>query len=138
MFQWPDPLAPKPAGTVIDRGVALVVDDNRSITMLLVRLLSAEGFTTHHASSALDGLAQARNLSRLDLVVTDVRLPGNGGVAFVLELEMQFPEIDVLFISGEPDEAVDRLTDEGAKRRFLLKPFTTAQFLAATRTFSSA
>jgi PAS domain S-box-containing protein len=87
--------APPPAGTV------LVVDDEAAIRDVVHRVLTRAGYRVMTAA----GQAQALGLLRepsvpVDLLLTDVVMPGMTGEAFAAQVEMVRPGIRVLFMSG--------------------------------------
>jgi len=61
---------------------------------------------------------------RIDLMVTDVVMPGMGGRALADEMRLSRPEVEVLYMSGYTDDAILRhgMLEEGTA--FLEKPFT--------------
>ena len=70
---------------------------------------------------------------RIDLLVTDVIMPGMGGGDLADRLSTQRPDLKVLFISGYPDEALGGAGPAGSERGFLSKPFTADELLQTVR-----
>ncbi len=101
----------------------LVVEDDAASRAAFQRVLEREGYGV---IAAADGGEALRVLARthvpVDLLVTDVQMPGMLGDALVVEVRRSWPDLPVLFISGEPSFA--RLPeDAGGRSLFLLKPF---------------
>ncbi len=101
----------------------LLVEDDAAARLAFRRMLEREGYSV---IAAADGGEALRLLERthvpVDVLVTDVQMPGMLGAALVVEVRQAWPELPVLFISGEP--AFARLPGEaGGRSRFLLKPF---------------
>lgn len=108
---------------MIDRQfVILVVDDEEPIRILIGNELEERGFEVILASSgdhAVEVLGAARHV---DLIVTDVRMPGaRNGFDLIEEALVASPSLRTIVISGYSDEIEKR---SGVADRFLLKPFT--------------
>lgn len=99
--------------------VALVVDDEPLVLMLVSTILESRGWRVLQASDGDDALSQARTVG-LDLLITDYDMPGMDGATLARRLCASDPDLPVLVISGKP-EAVNWV--EGARRAFLAKPF---------------
>ena len=102
----------------------LVVDDEAEVLRLEVRELQAAGYEvlgTANASEALH-LLSARG-GNVDLLVTDVVMPGMNGIELAAAVRWSYPEVRVLLVSGhlDDDASVSRpLPDETS---LLTKPF---------------
>jgi two-component system cell cycle sensor histidine kinase/response regulator CckA len=99
-----------------------------------IRALESGGYRVRIAKDGMAALdIAAQEEGRLDLVVTDVVMPGLDGGALVEELKIRYPGLPALFVSGYPDEA---LSDHGVLREgveFLPKPFSGGELLARVR-----
>lgn len=107
----------------------LVVDDEAIARRFMERALAQEGFRVMLANDgeqALDILRATRR--KVALVITDLVMPGMGGHAFALEVGRLPSPPPVLYIS-----AYESPQGEMAKR-FLQKPFTVEDLIAAVRT----
>ncbi len=118
--------APRPA-------VILVVDDDASVLIASRRILAKYGYTVLEAPGGEEALQIAReNAHRIDVVLTDVRMPGLDGPSLVRKLADLLPTLRVVYMSGYTDGRLDQeLPAPG--RAFLAKPFTVEQL---TRTLS--
>jgi two-component system cell cycle sensor histidine kinase/response regulator CckA len=109
----------------------LVVDDDVTSRAAMRRVLEHQGYTVIVAENADAAL---RLLERthvpVDLLVTDVQMPGMTGDALATQVRQAWPELPVLFVSGDPRNAVLPATVGGASR-FLAKPFLPAELLEA-------
>jgi two-component system, cell cycle sensor histidine kinase and response regulator CckA len=112
----------------------LLVEDDAEVRRRTVRILEGAGYQVQVASDGLAALAIAsRDDASLDLLVTDVIMPGLDGGALIERLKADRPELPALFVSGYSDDAI---SDHGVLREgveFLAKPFTGAQLLARVR-----
>jgi PAS domain S-box-containing protein len=103
----------------------LLVEDESAVRDLTRRCLESSGYTVLQAGSAEEALeALSRYRGSLDLLLTDVIMPGASGPELSRRLLTDRPELRVLFVSGYTDETIasQRLLDSGAS--FLQKPFT--------------
>lgn len=109
----------------------LVVEDDPLIRRLLVSVLSAEGY---RIESVADGTLALRILEdefEIDLVLTDLSMPGLCGTAVAEYLAKNRPKVKVICMSGDPAPHEPALAILLRKRLvdFLPKPFTPVQLL---------
>lgn len=106
----------------------LVVDDDVTARAAMRRVLEQHGYTVIVAEDAAEAL---RLLERthvpVDLLVTDVQMPGMLGDALAARVREAWPELPVLFVSGEPRYA--SLAGAESLTHFLQKPFLPAEFM---------
>ncbi|MBK7017926.1 MAG: response regulator [Sulfuritalea sp.] len=111
----------------------LVVDDDREIRHLLSEYLSQAGF---RVTAVGDGKAMRRALEahRIDLVVLDLMLPDEDGLALCRELRGRSNSLPVLMLTARGDE-VDRIVGlEMGADDYLAKPFNPRELLARIKT----
>jgi CheY-like chemotaxis protein len=124
------PEAERPAETtpgVVPRGTEtiLLVEDEAAVRDLTRRCLEQRGYSVLQAASAEDALeVLAKHSGRLDLLLTDVVMPGASGPELANRLTAERPDLHVLFVSGYPDDspASAGVLENGTA--FLQKPFT--------------
>jgi PAS domain S-box-containing protein len=106
----------------------LVVEDELALRTILQRALTAAGYTVLLASNADEALATcARHAGTIQLLLTDVVMPGMGGPALVREIARISPALPVLFMSGYADNMLDQSVLPDLDVHFLAKPFTFAE-----------
>jgi PAS domain S-box-containing protein len=129
---WPElpygaqPEALLPAGPPMVRGTesVLVVDDEPLLRALAVRTLGSAGYRCLEASDAAEAMRMVeREQGRLDLVVTDVVMPGLSGGGLGEQLAATRPGLRVLYTSGYTDEDAGRRGLLARGKPFLQKPF---------------
>ena len=129
------PPAEEPPGrSVQGTETILVVEDDPQVRTVAVRSLLAGGYQVQVASCGPEALEVAsRHAGPLELLLTDVIMPGLNGRALADELRRQRPGLRVLYMSGYPQEVASqaRVLDSGAE--VLPKPFTAATLLQAVR-----
>ncbi len=109
----------------------LVVEDDPQVRSVTVRALEGAGYRVLVAGHAAEALALARTArSKLDLLVTDVVMPGPSGTVLAAELRRARPGLRVLLVSGYARDGLGAGAD-GA--HFLQKPFTPAVLQARVR-----
>ncbi len=117
----PAPRGPEPQG---HGEVILVLEDDLDVRELTVSLLSRMGYEVLQAA---DGRAAERVLgeaSRIDLLLSDVVLPGGiSGPDFAETARRRHPDITVLFMSGYANDTSDQIARLGAGAVLLHKPF---------------
>jgi CheY-like chemotaxis protein len=108
----------------------LVVDDNSLICELVARIVGQAGFSVLTANSGFDAISllQSHN-NKIDLVVTDIEMPGMSGLELSTRLIALGLKIPILFISGGPVLGLNECVDIG----FVSKPFIIGTLLAELR-----
>jgi len=106
----------------MEKSKLLLVDDEPNLTSALVRSLDRTQFEIFTADSAQKGLMILAG-NDIDVVVSDERMPGMPGSAFLSEVRKKWPNTIRMILSGQADlEAAVRAINEGEVYRFLLKP----------------
>src|SRR5712675_2133926 len=116
----------------------LVVDDDLRLRELLRRYLSDSGFRVTGAADAAEARAQLASFA-FDLVVLDVMMPGESGLALTRSLrgdpqrQVPVPHVPVLLLTamGEPEDRVNGL-EHGADD-YLVKPFEPRELVLRIR-----
>jgi hypothetical protein len=119
----PEAATPPPSGPTI-----LVAEDESGIRALVRKVLEKQRYRVVEAASAEEALQLAgAHPGAIELLVTDVVLPGLSGLELAARLKALRPGIRVLFISGYTDEDLTAALPPGA--RFLQKPFTLSSLV---------
>ena len=113
----------------------LLVEDDDSVRGLADRILRRLGYTVVAAENGGEALliARRRNLTSIDLLLTDVIMPQMSGSDLADELRRVHPELKVLFMSGYSEEAVVANGVLQAGAALLEKPFTSPSLGMAVR-----
>ncbi len=104
----------------------LLVEDEDAVRRIAFRALVRAGYDVFHARTAEDALAMLPTLPALDLLVTDVVLPGMDGRTLASTIVEGAPDVTVLYTSGYTDDEVLRCGVLEAEMFFLQKPYTTS------------
>jgi two-component system cell cycle sensor histidine kinase/response regulator CckA len=107
-------------------GTVLLVDDDDDVRRMVDRVLRRAGYTVMTATSGSEALDRARSHpGPIDLLLTDIVMPGMTGQELVRELTAERPRLQVVFMSGyHPGMPIDA-------RRFVAKPFDRDTLLGA-------
>jgi PAS domain S-box-containing protein len=110
----------------------LVCDDDESVRKLLIDVLNFRAYRILEARNGDHALEIARaHDGPIHLLLTDLVMPGLGGVELAVELRKQYPALRVLYLSGYT-ESVEALTDSlDPSTRFLAKPFLPGELTRA-------
>ncbi len=111
-----------------ERFTVLVVDDDRAVGKVLAALLGQAGYRAEHDDSAEAALARMCSAA-VDLVLTDLRMPGMDGMELLRKLSQQWPDVPVVMLTahGTVPLAVEAMKAGAAD--FLLKPFDRDEVL---------
>ena len=122
------------------RRVVLVVDDEQGLRDLVCRTLRAEGYSTLEAAHGAEALEVMESAAEsVDLVVTDVVMPGMDGRELGRRLAQRWPDLPILYISAYDVNDIFRRGSPRHSAPFLQKPFplegliTTVQELISSR-----
>ena len=121
-----DAPAGETASAGLDRtGTILVVEDDEQVRQITVNYLQDRGYEVIEAANAEAAAVLAHSIDKLDLLLTDIALPGAEGLALAKRLRVGRPDLPVLFMTG--DDSHEDLAGE----HVLMKPFTGADLLRA-------
>jgi two-component system, cell cycle sensor histidine kinase and response regulator CckA len=117
-------VTPASAATSGGSETVLLVEDEESVRQLVRETLETRGYRVLEAENGQTALATAQRFQEnIDLLITDVVMPGMSGHELVQQLLKLRPEVKVLYLSGYTEDA---FAAEGApeNKAFLQKPFT--------------
>ena len=103
----------------------LLVEDDDIVRNLCVQILERLGYRVLRGSNGAEAIGVAQKYGdRIDLLLTDVVMPGMNGDELARQLVLHHPEMKVLFTSGYTDDVISRhgILDEGVS--FIGKPYT--------------
>ena len=112
--------------------VVLLVEDDAAVRDVIGRFLGAHGYDVLPAASAEEAL-QLVDSRQIDILVTDVVLPGLDGFNMAAEIARRSPAMRTLFISGQFDVAMAMAAGWAADTPVLRKPFALFDLLRLLR-----
>ena len=111
----------------------LIVEDEEMVRDLAIQTLRSFGYNTHSAADGAEAQLVAERHGGIDLLFTDVVMPGISGLELASILSEKQPGLKVLFASGYTDDAVVRHGMLDAGSNFLQKPYSTQNLLRKIR-----
>ena len=128
-----EPAADPPTETV------LLVEDEATVRNLARKILSRHGYRIIEAADGAEALQiMATRRGDIDIVVSDVIMPGIGGAELARRLRTDHPGLPVLLMSGYADDAVLRRAFSEAGDAFIEKPFSPGALLQRVRALLDA
>ena len=118
-----------------ERKRLLVVDDELPILRLVTRILATDNYEIQQANSgeAALSLLDRPDFAGVDLLVTDLLMPGINGRELAVIVRARYPRVRVLYVTGFADTLFKGLQELGQGESFIEKPFGTDGLLEATR-----
>ena len=116
-----------PAARAVSGGseTVLLVEDEASVRQLVREILESKGYRVLEAENGQAGLtAAALCKEKIDLVITDVVMPGMSGHVLAQRVLETRPDIKVLYLSGYTEDAIVNEGTLDSGKAFLQKPFT--------------
>jgi two-component system nitrogen regulation response regulator GlnG len=115
-----------------------VVDDDRSVRFVLATALREAGYNVDAFENTADALDALDQRGAPDLLFTDVRMPGDGGLVLLEKLKARAPSLPVVVMSAYTDVASTAGAFRGGAQEFLSKPFDLDDAVAlAARTLAA-
>ncbi len=112
----------------------LLVDDDNLVRASLEKVLKKKGYEVHSAVNAIEAISLAA-VKDFDLVISDIRMPGENGVIAVEKIKKIYKEkhhlSGFMFISGYAEEDTPAHAIRLGVDKFLFKPFDNEKFLEA-------
>ncbi|GMV39761.1 MAG: sigma-54-dependent Fis family transcriptional regulator [Myxococcales bacterium] len=105
-----------------EQGQVLVVDDERTLQRALSAILKKQGYSVFTASNAAEALAVLEE-TPIDVVLSDIQMPGLSGLDLLGRIKQQWPETEVVMMTayGTVERAVTAV--KAGAHDFLTKPF---------------
>jgi signal transduction histidine kinase/CheY-like chemotaxis protein len=124
----------RPRRLLSGSGTILLVEDELEVRNLTCKVLERGGYMVVPVASAREGLLVAEGSTALDLVVTDVVMPGGmSGVEMGERLSRSRPKLPVLYVSGYTDNEKFHSPAGTRGLHFLSKPFQPDELLARVK-----
>ena len=116
----------------------LLAEDDVIVRSVVHRILSGAGYTVTEVGTGTEGLAAWERIEKVDLLVTDVVMPGMNGVELSRRLRDRDPNLPILYLSGYLGDLTQRYDLLVERAGFLPKPLGRAPLLCAVRTLLDA
>jgi len=132
----PESLKSEQSNVVFDHGTEtiLLVEDDNLLRQLTTELLTGAGYTVMEAADAKSAIEVVEKQSApIDLVLTDVIMPGMSGAELIAHLRSIKPNLAVVFMSGYAGDLVARAGVAEPENLVIQKPFTRKGLLTKVR-----
>ena len=112
----------------------LLTEDEQDVREIARQFLESGGYQVIEAKDASDAIRLAsENQDKIDLLVTDMVMPGLSGPELAARLQKEHPGLCVVFMSGYSEHAATEIASVDPSVRLLTKPFSRAALLRAVR-----
>jgi CheY-like chemotaxis protein len=101
------------------RGTILLVDDDGDVREYMTAALGRAGYAVIEAADGVAALERLRDGTPIDLLLTDIRMPGIGGIELARRAAELRPGLKMLFVSGYASEFAQGVPDP---RCLIMKP----------------
>jgi len=130
--------APAPARDLTGAGSVMLVEDEDAVRMFGARALRNKGYSVQEAASGDEALEMLQNgADAIDVLITDVVMPGLDGPSMIRKVRETHPAMKVIFISGYTEDSFRKRLDVDEDVHFLAKPFTLEQLAGKVKEIMS-
>ena len=111
----------------------LVVDDEKAVREMAIRMLTRSGFEVIEASGGAEALQVLEGRTDVTVLLTDCNMPDVSGSDLAQQVVQQWPHIAIVAMSGKP-----RSAEMPSKAGFIAKPFRASALVALVQAHSTA
>ncbi|MDX2145869.1 MAG: response regulator [Rhodospirillaceae bacterium] len=122
-----DMAPPEPAKDLGGTGTILLVEDEDAVRVFATRALKNKGYKVLEARTGEQALDILRDQGSVDVMITDMMMPGMDGGTLARLIRVERPEIRIILISGYSEEIARGEVATGEDFHFLPKPFSLGQ-----------
>lgn len=109
----------------------MLVDDSATILLSISNILSKSGYAVEKAANADDGLTKFKANVKVDLLITDLNMPGMNGIDFIKEVRKLpgYKFMPILFLTTESQQSKRVEAKAAGASGWLVKPATADELL---------
>src|SRR5512146_1144169 len=109
----------------------LLVDDSATILLSISNILGKAGYGVEKAANAAEGLTKFKGPTKIDLLITDLNMPGMNGIDFIKEVRKlpDYKFMPILFLTTESQQAKRAEAKAAGASGWLVKPATADELL---------
>lgn len=109
----------------------MLVDDSATILLSISAILSKAGYGVEKAANAQAGMAKFQSGTKIDLLITDLNMPGMNGIDFIKEVRKlpAYKFMPILFLTTESQQARKAEAKAAGASGWLVKPATADELL---------
>jgi two-component system cell cycle sensor histidine kinase/response regulator CckA len=132
--EMPESVAPPTNDDLTGKGTVLLVEDETPVRAFAARALRNKGYTVLEADCGEMAIeVMEKQGSEVDVIITDVIMPGINGPTMIEEVAPKFPRVKVVFISGYAEDVFVKSYGSEREFNFLPKPFTLKQLASKVK-----
>ena len=108
-----------------------LVDDSATILLSISNVLTKAGFAVEKASNAAEALTKFRASVKVDLLITDLNMPGMNGIEFIREVRKlpAYKFMPILFLTTESQQSMRMEAKAAGASGWLVKPATADELI---------
>ncbi|MEW6514914.1 MAG: response regulator [Pseudomonadota bacterium] len=109
----------------------MLVDDSATILLSITNILTKAGYGVEKAANANEGLTKFKSGVKVDLLITDLNMPGMNGIDFIKEVRKlpQYKFMPILFLTTESQQSKRMEAKAAGASGWLVKPATADELL---------
>lgn len=109
----------------------MLVDDSATILLSISNILTKAGYAVEKASNANEGLNKFKSGIKVDLLITDLNMPGMNGIDFIKEVRKlpNYRFMPILFLTTESQQSKRAEAKAAGASGWLVKPATADELL---------
>ena len=113
----------------------MLVDDSATILLSISNILSKAGYAVEKASNAGEGLSKFKSGVKVDLLITDLNMPGMNGIEFIKEVRTlpNYKFMPILFLTTESQQSKRLEAKAAGASGWLVKPATADELLSTIK-----
>ena len=113
----------------------MLVDDSATILLSISNILGKAGYTVEKASNAADGLNKFKSGVKVDLLITDLNMPGMNGIEFIKQVRTlpNYKFMPILFLTTESQQSKRLEAKAAGASGWLVKPATADELLGTIK-----
>lgn len=113
---------PHPRSVLVNKGSVLLVDDDEAVRETFAELLDDVGFRPLLAADAAEALVILRQPGAIDVLVTDLTMPGDDGIALIRKARALRSNLPAILLTGYAEQVTSVATIAGGNFHVLRKP----------------
>ena len=113
----------------------MLVDDSATILLSISNILTKAGYAVEKASNAAEGLSKFQSGLKIDLLITDLNMPGMNGIEFIKQVRTlpRYKFMPILFLTTESQQSKRLEAKAAGASGWLVKPATADELLGTIK-----
>jgi two-component system chemotaxis response regulator CheY len=113
----------------------MLVDDSATILLSISNILTKAGYTVEKANHAAEGLSKFASGIKVDLLITDLNMPGMNGIEFIKQVRTlpNYKFMPILFLTTESQQSKRLEAKAAGASGWLVKPATADELLSTIK-----